>query len=109
MNRVSVRTLVLVVELFAVFAAYQCMAYLSPAETPTKAARPENTPNKPTDSNKPKEWSKGTAEAPGGLRGGAEDEPESLGNGWTRLYEEPADPNDCIEPEQEELTSQDVE
>jgi len=53
MNRVSIRTLVLVLSLLAYFVAYQCLAFIPAARSPgaTHAAKPGDIPQVPTNAN----------------------------------------------------------
>ena len=114
MKRVSIRTLVLTIALFAYFLAYQCLALIPPAKTPARppAARLDDKPNKPAGANVPDNLTVST-------RG----QPERIANCTPALRraiearetqriwhnETPADPNDEAEPDDSGPAPEEVE
>jgi hypothetical protein len=101
MNRVSIRTLVLMLGLFAFFVAYQCLAFIPPAKTSgtTRAVRLDDSPQAPT-SVTAEDPTAAAAHQPGStddtpvLQYAAEAcEPATI---WRN--ESTADPNDPVDP-----------
>jgi hypothetical protein len=104
MKRVSIRTLVLTVELLGFFVAYQCLAFIPPAKTPTRtrAVRLDDRPNQPMGANVPDDSTVSTG-----------DQPENIADCTPALrramearearrvwyHETVADPNDRAEPD----------
>jgi hypothetical protein len=128
MQRVTVRTLVLMVLLLAYFVAYQCLAFLPvkpaplpvPGQTcvpkPAKAHSAEGLSGNETILDGPGPWAQGATEnltetySPGETE--SPDEAESFGRTWPRLQDLAVDPNDHVPPEPAESSeagSQDVE
>jgi hypothetical protein len=113
MNRVSIRTLVLMIGLFGFFVAYQCLAFIpaKPAGT-THAAKLQDTPQAPTST----DASEGPATTPGDQAANAAHEMpaaecaiEVRETPRTWRVEKPVDPNDRVPPDGSEPASDDVE